>query len=141
MSYLILALAMNFMVSCFAYLLLVQFNAPANNPYQVVLGSLGYAAIVSVLAYLTTGWSSAYAGMVAGVLAFALLDPGSVLFTWGRAIIRFANTKVIRAITPLNVVLRFIGVNLQNAQVPFSNWSTFVGKMHRTSPPPGTGRF
>ncbi|MDR3615489.1 MAG: hypothetical protein P4L53_18160 [Candidatus Obscuribacterales bacterium] len=121
MSYLILALAMNFMVSFLAFVFLVQLNAPADNAYRVVWGSLAYLAIVSVLAYLTTGWSSAYAGIVGGLLSFAVLRPGDVLFTWGRAVIRFANTKLIRSVTPLNEVLRFIGVRLQNAQVPFNN--------------------
>jgi hypothetical protein len=121
MSNLILALAMNFMVSCVAYLLLVRSNTLANNPYRIVWGSLAYVAIVSLLAYLTTGWSSACAGIVGGLLSFALAAPGNVLFTWGRAVIRFANTKAIRSITPLNVALRFVGVHLENAQKPLNN--------------------
>jgi len=121
MSYLVLAIAMNFMVSCLAFVFLVQLNAPADNAYRVVWGSLAYVAIVSLLAYLTTGWSSAYAGIVGGLLSFALLRPGDVLFTWGRAVIRFANTKATRRVTPLNAVLRFIGVHLQDVQVPFND--------------------
>jgi hypothetical protein len=121
MSYLALALILNFVFGFIGYAFLVKVNAPADNAYRVVWGSAAFWVVVAVLASVTTGWSSAGAGLTGGFISFVLLSPGDVFFTWGRAIIRFANTQTIRRLTPVNAVLRFVGVRLQDAQVPFNS--------------------
>jgi hypothetical protein len=119
LSYLLLALAFNFFVGFAAFLLLVKMHAPADNAYHVVWGSAAFWLLLAGLACITTGWSSFFGGLAGGLLSFILTGPDMVLFTWGRAVISFANTNFIRRLVPVNVVLRFVGCRLQDGEFLF----------------------
>lgn len=118
MSYFALALLLNAIVGFFGYALLVWNNSASNDAYPIVLGSIGFWVLIALLAYFTTGWSAAYAGIGGGFICFTMANPGDVLFTWGRALIKFANSPLIRPIAPIAAIPRFIGGKLKDAQAP-----------------------
>lgn len=98
MSYLALSLVLSVILGFVGMFMLVVANAPHDNARRVVYGSIAFWALVAVLAYVTTGWSSALASVVGGFLVFLLAPStlGNVLFTWGRALIGIANYSLWR---------------------------------------------
>jgi hypothetical protein len=121
MSYHVLSIALSLIVGLLAMALCVGANAPAENPFRVVWGSLAFWAIVAILAWLTAGWISAVASVIGGCALFLLVPEnlGSVLFTWGRAFGRVANNNLLRN-TFFSPPLLFCARTLQNLQGPLS---------------------
>ena len=117
MSYLVISLILSGLCGFVGMLLLVGLNAPADNPFRVVWGTVAFWALVAVLGYFTTGWSSAIVSIGAGSLAFIVFNPSAILFTWGRALVQIGNVG-IPGIAFFGWPFRRSGVLLQNLQVP-----------------------
>jgi hypothetical protein len=121
MSYLILALLLSFLYGFMGMFLLVLCNAPADNPYRVVWGSAIFWVCLAVLAYFSTGWSSAFTAIGSGFILLLLFGKmGDVTFTWGRALVALSNTGAIRLLL-LSWPLRFVGKLLKNSQIPLND--------------------
>jgi hypothetical protein len=118
MSYMVLSLLLSALYGFTGMLFFVGMNAPADNAFRVVWGSLAFWAGVAALAHFTVGWPSAACSIVAGIVLLALGGrPGDVTFTWGRALVRMGNMVPY---LPTNWPLRRLGVLLKDMQVPLN---------------------
>src|SRR6185437_3982906 len=107
LGYLALSLILSAIYGFLGMALCVSLQTPADNAYRVVWGSAAFWIGVALLSWLTVGWWSAICSAVFGLVAFGLIHPGTTLFTWGRALIQFGNTGVMKS--ALGAPVRWLG--------------------------------
>jgi hypothetical protein len=98
MSYLVVALLLNFLIGFLAIMLLVQSTARDKNAYNIVRGSAIYLVIIAFFSVFTTGFTALLASIVGSCGIFWVGEPRDVCRAWSRAVFRLASHRRIKRI-------------------------------------------
>jgi hypothetical protein len=127
MSYTALAVILSLIYGFVGMLFFVFGNAGKDNAFRIIWGSLVFWVFLTILALLTTGWTSALSSLTGGSLIFAIEADtlGLICFTYGRVVLELANSDLM-AQTRLARPLRYVGIKLQDWQDSLAGCSLLV---------------